>query len=140
MTEPDATPLESDLDELSWLRRLARRLVADAHRADDAVQETWLAARGKRPTNRRGFLATLLRNRLRQDLRGEGRRDRREGAVGRGRATRRSRVQTARRPRAHGGGHQVGMSEPPGPHSVMPFQIPQMFCLRPDGQTAPRTP
>lgn len=65
------------------MRRLARRLTADAHRADDAVQETWLAAHGGGSRNRRGFLATILRNRLRQDARSGGRRAGREEEVGR---------------------------------------------------------
>ena len=86
MTNPEPHPFEGDLDELSWLRRLARRLVADAHKADDAVQEAWLAARGKPTRNRRGFLATTVLNMVRQDARSRGRRGKREDEVGRRRA------------------------------------------------------
>jgi len=83
MTDTSSKLLDGDLEDLAWIRRLARRLVADAHRAEDVVQETWLAARGDGGPARRGFLATILRNRLRQDARSRGRRAEREDEVGR---------------------------------------------------------
>lgn len=67
-------------EDLAWLRRLARRLVRDAARADDAVQETLLAARRERGPRSRGWLAAVLRNTLRQGARADARRGARERA------------------------------------------------------------
>lgn len=56
-------------------------LCTDPTRADDAVQETWLAAMRAPPrhdTNLRGWLGRALRSALRQGARGEQRRRRRE--------------------------------------------------------------
>ena len=79
MTE---TPITIDelLTEREWLTRLARRLVADSGAADDLVQETWLTALTRPPHHRRGirgWLATVLRNRARDDWDREQREDRR---------------------------------------------------------------
>jgi RNA polymerase sigma factor (sigma-70 family) len=72
------------LDELlvhaGWARALARRLVRDAHAADDLVQRTWVAAlehppRGGAP---RAWIESVLRNFALQDLRSRLRRKRRE--------------------------------------------------------------
>lgn len=38
------------LQHASWLQNLARTLVGDPARADDFVQETWLAALRRRPS------------------------------------------------------------------------------------------
>lgn len=64
-----------------WLRRLADRLVSDRDRADDLVQETWLAALRRRPrrgASLRPWLATVLRNLAVSRLRGAARREDRE--------------------------------------------------------------
>ncbi|MEE8104274.1 MAG: RNA polymerase sigma factor [Planctomycetota bacterium] len=77
--------LHTLLQEDLWARRLAARLVG-AHRADDLVQELWLAVltTGRRPTGCvRAWLAGILRNLARQQKRGDGRRDRRERAAAR---------------------------------------------------------
>lgn len=69
------------LREESWVRSLARRLVRDEARADDLVQETWVAALQRPPregTSLRPWLATVIRNRVRQDVRGGHRRRARE--------------------------------------------------------------
>jgi len=77
--------LHSLLQEDAWARRLAARLVGK-HRADDLVQELWLAVltTGRRPTGcARAWLAGILRNLARQQKRGDGRRERRERAAAR---------------------------------------------------------
>lgn len=69
------------LADASWLKRVARALVGDAHRADDLVQEAHLAAlgRGERVSGQgRAWVFTVLRNALRQERRSEGRRRDRE--------------------------------------------------------------
>ena len=69
------------LQQTSWVRALARSLVADAHLADDLVQDAWVTALGRPPaTDRpvRGWLATVLRHRAREVRREGGRRERRE--------------------------------------------------------------
>ncbi len=60
---------------------MARRLVSDPHRADDAVQDTVLHSLGKRPRNPgsfRAWLGSILRNTVRQERRERGRRIARE--------------------------------------------------------------
>lgn len=74
-------PCEPALEDLRWLRALAARLVRDPHTADDAVQETLVAALERGPRERaslRGWMAAILRNALRQEWRGRARRARRE--------------------------------------------------------------
>jgi RNA polymerase sigma-70 factor (ECF subfamily) len=69
------------LSEVSWIRRLARELVADRDLADDLVQETCIAALEHAPRERsklRQWLAQVLRNALRQRARADGRRGARE--------------------------------------------------------------
>ncbi len=76
-------PIEAALGESAWLRRLARSLVRDAHRAEDAVQETLVAALERPEAGRsslRGWLGTVLRNRVRQEERARARREGRERA------------------------------------------------------------
>ncbi|NOT31444.1 MAG: sigma-70 family RNA polymerase sigma factor [Planctomycetes bacterium] len=68
--------LDSALAETGWLRRLARSLVKDAHRAEDAVQATLATALERREGRRspRAWLAAILRNELRQERRARCRR------------------------------------------------------------------
>ncbi|HKB15275.1 MAG TPA: sigma-70 family RNA polymerase sigma factor [Planctomycetota bacterium] len=69
------------LSEVGWVRRLARSLVADAHLADDLAQDACLAALEASPrTDRpiRGWLATVVRNLVRQSKRRDARRRARE--------------------------------------------------------------
>ncbi len=83
MAPPDPETLEAALESHGWLRRLARSLVRDEHRADDAVQETLVRAFERGPTDRaslRGWLAAVLRNHVRQERRGSARRGARERA------------------------------------------------------------
>ena len=78
--------LEELLHHESFLQGLARSLLRDAARADDAVQETWLAVlhSNKSPSEvHRGWLATVLRNLALKKLREERRRARREENVAR---------------------------------------------------------
>ncbi len=86
-TGPEAgrtSPLEGLLADCEWLSRLARRLVGDAARADDAVQSTLVhawqrASTGERPV--RAWLAAVLRNAVRQEGRSAARRTARERRV-----------------------------------------------------------
>lgn len=80
MDEPSSGP-ELALEDLRWLQALAARLVRDPHLADDAVQETLVAALERRPRaagSLRAWLGAILRNALRQEWRGRARRARRE--------------------------------------------------------------
>lgn len=80
---PDLDPL---LTEIEWLQRLARQLVADPGRADDAAQEVWLAALQHPPARAEGprpWLARVLRNALRARHRADTSRDERERTVAR---------------------------------------------------------
>ena len=94
---PDSAPATSDspapaaLELLfaqgPFLRRLARALVTDEHAADDLVQDTWTAAlerlpaEGSQMRSLRGWLATVLRNRARNERRRALRRQAREERV-----------------------------------------------------------
>jgi RNA polymerase sigma factor (sigma-70 family) len=73
--------IDALLAHSAWIRGLARALVLDSSRADDVVQQTWLAALEHPPgavRNVRGWLAGLVRNLVRQEKRGEARRGTRE--------------------------------------------------------------
>jgi RNA polymerase sigma-70 factor (ECF subfamily) len=73
---PDST-LQALLAEQDWVRRLARRLVADTSLADDIAQATWLAALRHPPRherNLRAWLGQLVVNTTRSTLRSERRR------------------------------------------------------------------
>lgn len=89
MADPEASPrLEALLSHTTWMRRLARALVGDGQRVDDAVQETWVAVL-EHPRadvrNPRAWLAGVLRNVVRQMRRAESRRSaREERGAGRG--------------------------------------------------------
>ena len=61
-----STGTEALLQESAWLHGLARRLVSDPGLAADAAQETLLAAHAKQPGATRRWLASVLRNALRQ--------------------------------------------------------------------------
>ncbi|MCE9594445.1 MAG: sigma-70 family RNA polymerase sigma factor [Planctomycetes bacterium] len=80
MTSPHPTHADALLDELEWTRRLARSLVRDDARADDLVQDAWLAARKtaepKHDWSR--WLRGVVGNLARQERRAEQRRDERE--------------------------------------------------------------
>ncbi len=68
---------EAVLEQLEWVRNLARSLVADPAAADDVAQDAWLAAsRGPAPRagSARGWLAAVTRNAARQLGRREARR------------------------------------------------------------------
>lgn len=74
------------LEELGWLRGLARDLCRDPDLADDAVQETMAAALHHRPAPQRslrGWLATVLANAVRLRARRERRHRARELAAAR---------------------------------------------------------
>ncbi len=71
-------PTRSEIDHLmrdaAWLRRVARRLILDESRADDAVQEAWLAAcknPPRRAETRRAWWIVVTRNAARRALRSE---------------------------------------------------------------------
>ncbi|MCZ6573088.1 MAG: sigma-70 family RNA polymerase sigma factor [Planctomycetota bacterium] len=79
--------LEQLLRHQGFLRALARRLLRDAARADDVVQEAWLVAlkSNKSPSEvRRGWLAGVVRNLVRRTYRDDVRRARREKVAARG--------------------------------------------------------
>src|SRR5262245_48236445 len=86
MDAESAAPTAALLADASWVRALARALVADAATADDLAQETLLAAleRGgdESPMPRR-WLAAVLRNLARRAHRGDARRAARESATAR---------------------------------------------------------
>jgi RNA polymerase sigma factor (sigma-70 family) len=82
----DDLPLPNDdlLRQTEWLRALACSLAHDAAAADDAAQESWLAALRRPPRDRRslpGYLAVALHRALAMMRRGNRRRAARERAV-----------------------------------------------------------
>ena len=88
------TLFESVLGQSSWIRRRARRLARDSHAADDLAQETFLTALTHELPAReslRAWLAALMKNVLRQDVRAASRRRVREAAVARPEAESRDR-------------------------------------------------
>lgn len=85
MSEHPATP-EVLLNDLGWLRGLARSLVRDEERAEDLVQETLVVALETPPRNPgawRAWLRQVARNLVYRTHRTEVRRERREHAVAR---------------------------------------------------------
>jgi RNA polymerase sigma-70 factor (ECF subfamily) len=87
----DAPPFRvDDLDRHGdFLRRLARSLLRDGPEADDAVQETYLAALRRPPRDPgspRAWLGAVLRNVVRKGRRAAQRRDARERHAATGRA------------------------------------------------------
>ncbi len=89
-SEPRPYPLEELLAHSGWLRGLAASLVADPGRAEDLVQETWLAALRHPPragSTPRPWLARVFRNLARNAQRNAVTRARHElGAAGEPRA------------------------------------------------------
>lgn len=87
LPKPQASRFQADD---AFVRALARRLCGDAHLADDAAQETWLAAlQQAQPPSLfeglgRAWLGTVARNSVLQAVRGRQRRLHREQAVARG--------------------------------------------------------
>ena len=80
--------MQSDLDSLlthaDWVHDLARRLVRDPDVAEDLAQDTLVTAlrwRGNAIASMRGFLRTVLTNRVREHVRGGHRLQRRELAA-----------------------------------------------------------
>ena len=90
--EPDATTPDAQelLSHTSWIRGLARSLVGESSAADDAVQDTWIAAMRRSPQRRgpmRPWLAGILRRGVLQRRREESRRARRQCVGARPEAT-----------------------------------------------------
>ncbi len=78
--------VEALLAQAGWIRSLARSLVADANRADDLVQRTFVAALEHPPgpsTPLRRWLGAVARNFAREDLRADARRVAREASSAR---------------------------------------------------------
>jgi RNA polymerase sigma-70 factor (ECF subfamily) len=82
---PASVTTEQLLAHADWVHRLARSLVRDPNLADDLAQETCLAAwsRGPGDGDLRGWLATVLRNGIRESVRHSLRRARRERVAAR---------------------------------------------------------
>lgn len=73
--------MDLDRTDLTWLRHLARALVAEPHAADDLMQDTLLAASRRpdvEPTSLRGWLAGIARRLAARRYRDSQRRERRE--------------------------------------------------------------
>jgi RNA polymerase sigma-70 factor (ECF subfamily) len=90
MSPPVLPDLEALLAHAGWIRSLARSLVADRHRADDLVQQTFVAALEHPPepsTPIKSWLGAVVRNFARQDHRADRRRVDRESASARPEAT-----------------------------------------------------
>src|SRR5688572_11481825 len=69
------------LEHAGWIRALARKLVLDEQRADDLVQQAWLAALEKPPATGapiRAWLARVVRNVAWKERRSATRREERE--------------------------------------------------------------
>ncbi len=86
MTPDGSSPTHANLlEQQAFLRRLARSLVTDAHRAEDLAQDATLAALESAPANAtslRGWLARVVRNRaINLGLAEERRRAREQAAV-----------------------------------------------------------
>lgn len=75
--------VQSLLEHAEWIRKLAHVLVRDPALADDLAQDTWVAALRSPPKQQgplKPWLATILRNLVRERARGNERRARREQA------------------------------------------------------------
>lgn len=93
MTAPDparALAPQELVTETARLRALARALVGDSHRAEDVVQDAWVAALERRAGagGLPAWLSAVAARLSRRALRGERRRRRREAAAARGEAVR----------------------------------------------------
>ncbi len=85
---PFDRPLDAEqlLEHAGWMRVLARSLVQDDSRADDIVQQAWLAAVEHPPRDRAavgGWLARVVRNLAGRAHRDDRRRERREQVAAR---------------------------------------------------------
>ncbi|MFT7484848.1 MAG: RNA polymerase sigma factor (sigma-70 family) [Candidatus Paceibacteria bacterium] len=81
MSSLDHKSLEQLLSEMGWLEQFARGLTREPELAEEAVQETYLAALQRGPQQRiplRGWFQMVARNVIRKARRGEGRRRDRE--------------------------------------------------------------
>jgi RNA polymerase sigma factor (sigma-70 family) len=82
MTRSSSSPrIEALLRHSEWIEGLARAITTDRHTAEDALQDTWIAALEGRMTTTespRNWLATVLRNFVRRNQGREGARARRE--------------------------------------------------------------
>lgn len=86
MTDENGIRPEDLGNEVQWVHALARRLIGDEHLAADVAQETCVAALHSPPRETghlRAWLATVMRNVLRQEHRSSARRREREVAVAR---------------------------------------------------------
>lgn len=84
--QTDPAPADELLRHAEFMRSLARALLRDASAADDAVQDTWLAALQRPPrhvSTARAWLGRVLRNRVREQHRTATRRAARERACAR---------------------------------------------------------
>lgn len=81
----DGAHIDELLDNAAWVRRLARRMLADQGLAEDVAQETWIAGlrAGPRGAELRPWLARVVRNFALQARRSERARSSREQAVAR---------------------------------------------------------
>ena len=89
--DPDSRDPEGLLAHAGWIRRLAHGLVRDPERAEDLVQETWVAALRHPPresslASTRAFLARVLKNTFLQGARADRHRAVRERANARSEA------------------------------------------------------
>ena len=86
---PSNTRSELLLAQVGWIQQLAKRLVADPGQAEDLAQETCVVAMERQPRDAaklRRWLASVMRNLVRQRVRGDGRRGVREQESARGEA------------------------------------------------------
>ena len=86
MSPPPSPDLQALLAHAGWIRSLARNLAADADRADDLVQRTFVAAFEHPPgpsTPLKRWLGAVVRHFAWQDRRGDARRAARESAAAR---------------------------------------------------------
>ncbi len=80
MKHPNSLTVESLLTDTDWVRDLARRLVGDLTQADDLSQDAWVAVLRARQTPRdpKAWLAGIVRNLNRRELRTQSARRTRE--------------------------------------------------------------
>ncbi len=79
--ESAVVSIDELLEHRGWVTELARSLVRDVHRAEDAIQNTWIAALRNPPRKSesgRAWLGTVVRNFVRLGYRADNRRTNRE--------------------------------------------------------------
>ncbi|MFN0206801.1 MAG: sigma-70 family RNA polymerase sigma factor, partial [Planctomycetota bacterium] len=86
MQQTPSVSIESLLTHDNFLRSLARTLITDPSSADDASQDAWVAAlkRPPRSDSPRGWIATVVRNFVKQQFRARTRRETHERRAMRG--------------------------------------------------------